>query len=311
MILCFRAGLASLAALALVAPSARAALFSDDFNDGLAATRWSIASQQESTALPTTGPDGSVNFAFDYSTLGVANPGGGSDTIGAFIQVNNTDQTGDEGETYVIYPTGQSFSGNFVLEADMFVWNDEGASGPGTTELGMAGAFLNNASPVAPYQWGTAGGPLAWIYSGEGGSTADLAKFREGNATATGYVAISDYNTYPANTIPGFETGVSGASGPAGSDPNGSWVKVRVESTGSMVKWYLNGALVDTYDNSGGFYTSGNIFLGTTDPFNSVNPAGGAIVDNVVVTIPEPAAAGLACVAGLALLATRQRRGIM
>jgi hypothetical protein len=288
-----------------------AVLFSEDFNDGNAATRWSTAVQTESTALPTTGPDGSVNFAFDYSTLGVPSAPGGSGTIGAFIQVNNTDQQGDEGETYIIFPNGQSFSGNFALTADMFVWNDGGASGAGTTELGMVGAFLNNGDPVAPYQWGTRGGPLAWIYSGEGGSTADLATFTEGNATSTGYAPLptppgADYNAVAAGSIPGFETGVSGAGGPAGDNASGSWVKVRIESVGSTINWYLNGALINSYDNSSGFYTAGNIFLGATDPFNSVNAGGGTIVDNINV-VPEPSTVMLCAICALAF-ANRLRR---
>jgi len=297
---------ASLALVLVLDSTSSAALLNEDFNDGAASSRWSVAVQTEATAEPTTGPDGSVDFAFDYSTLGIANPSGGADTIGAFIQVNNTDQVGDEGETYVIYPNGQSFSGKFFLEADMYVWNDGGASGSGTTELGMAGAFLDNNNPVAPYQWGTEGGPLAWIYSGEGGSSADLASFNEGDSTSTGYEAIADYGAWPANSIPGFETGVSGADGPAATSSSGSWVKVRVQSDGSTIGWYLNGALVDTYDNSGGFYTDGNIFLGTTDPFNSVNSDGGAIIDNVVVGIPEPGTLVLA-VLGLGLCPLRRR----
>jgi hypothetical protein len=288
--------------------SASAALLSEDFNDGAASTRWSVAVQTESTAEPTTLPDGSVNFAFDYSTLGIANPTGGADTIGAFIQVNNTDQTGDEGETYVIFPNGFNVSGKFVLKANMFVYNDEGVTGGGTTELGMAGVFLNNADPIAPYQWGSGGGPLAWIYSGEGGSTADLATFEEGAVGDTGYVALADYNTVPAGSIPGFETGASGASGPAGTNVSGAWVDVRIESDGTTINWFLNDALVDSYDNSGGFYTSGNIFLGTTDPFNSVNSGGGAIIDNVSVTVPEPSTVAMTAYAVLGLFAVGRRR---
>lgn len=280
-----------------------AATFSEDFNDGNAASRWSVASQIEATAASTTVPDGSVDFAFDYSTLGIANPNGGADTIGAFIQVNSTDQAGDEGESYIIFPTGLDFSGDFVLTADMFVYND-GLSG--STELGIAGLFLNNADPVAPYQWGARGGPLAWAYTGEGGSTADLAVFKEGNATTTGYAGIADYGALGVGDIPGFETGVPGALGPApATTPRGSWVKVRIESVGSVISWYLNGALIDSYDNSGGFYTSGNIFLGATDPFNSANAGGGVIVDNVVV--PEPATLVLAA-SGLCMLTLRKKR---
>lgn len=297
--------LAVAAAVLSTASIASAQLFSENFDDLNAGSRWSVAVQTESTADPSTGPDGSVNFAFDYSTLGIANPAGSGSTIGAFIQVNKTDQVGDEGETYIIFPTGFSVSGNFSLSADMFVWND-GLSG--TTELGMAGVFLNNANPVAPYQWGSEGGPLAWIYSGEGGSTADLATFREGTSTTTGYSAISDYNAVPADSIPGFETGVTGSSGPAGTDPSGSWVNVKIVSADSMLSWYLNDALVDTYDNTAGFYNEGNIFLGTTDPFNSANFGGGAIVENVVV-VPEPSTYALGLMGAIgAFFAMRRKK---
>jgi hypothetical protein len=293
--------------LAAAPCAARAAtLFSDDFNDGSAGSRWSVAVQTEATAEPSTLPDGSVNFNFDYGTLGIPAAPNGTGTTGAFIQVNNTDQVGDEGETYIVYPNGQNFTaGNFILTADMFVYNDQAA---GTTELGMAGGFLNNADPVAPYQWGSRGGPLAWAYTGEGGSTADLAVFKEGTASTTGYLGLNDYNNIPAGTIPGFETGAPGSLGPApASSPNGSWVEVKVESIGSVVNWYLNDALIDTYDNSGGFYTAGNVFLGATDPFNSSNAGGGTIIDNVVVSaVPEPASLSLLGAAGLALL--RRRR---
>jgi beta-glucanase (GH16 family) len=171
----------------------------------------------------------------------------------------------------------------------------------------MGGLFLNNGAPVAPYQWGTQGGPLAWVYSGEGGSTADLARFAEGNTSATGYQALGDYNTIAAGTIPGFETGIAGALGPAAApNVNGSWVKLRLEVDGTAVNWYLNGARVDTYDNSGGFYTSGNIFFGLTDPFNSSNAGNRFIVDNVVV-VPEPSTCALA-VLGLGGLWLRRRR---
>jgi hypothetical protein len=284
-----------------------AQLFSENFNDLNAATRWGSAFQLEATRDPSTIQDGLVNFAFDYSTLGIANPMGSGDTIGAAIGVNLTDQVGDEGETYIMYPLGQSFSGNFAFEADLFVYNDGAA---GTTELGISGLFLNNTTPVAPYQWGTEGGPLAWIYSGEGGSTADLARFAEGNASATGYQSIADYNTVAAGTIPGFQTGVSGSLGPAAApNANGSWVKTRVEVNGTTVSWYLNGALVDTYDNSGGFYSDGNIFFGLTDPFNSSNSGNRLIVDNVLVVIPEPStyALGALGLAGLWLLKRRRK----
>lgn len=282
---------------------ASAALLTEDFNDGQASTRWSSVSQQEGVH----GPDGSVDYAFDYSTLGIANPNGSSDTTGAFLQFNKTDQVGAEGESYSIYPNGFLVSGPFFVEADMFVYND---GNPGSTEHGMIGVFLDNANPVSPYEFGAVGGPLAWTYSGEGGDgSGDLGSFKEGDGSSTGYGALGNYNDVPAGTIPGFQTGADGPFGPA-APPNdrGSWVKTKIVSDGTTVSWFLNGALIDSYDNSGGFYTAGNILLGGMDVFNSSNAGNGVIVDNVVVGIPEPTALALAglSLAGLALGARRR-----
>lgn len=287
------------ASLLLGSGSAMGALFSEDFNDGLASTRWSVVSQQEGIH----GPDGSVDFSFDYSTLGIANPSGGSDTTGVFLQFNKTDQVGAEGESYSIYPNGQSFSGDIALELDMFVYNDGGS---GSTEHGMAGLFLDNLNPVSPYEFGADGGPLAWVYSGEGGDgSGDLGKYAEGGVGNTGYTGLGDYNGVPTGNIPGFQTGAPGSLGPS-APPNdrGAWVKVRIEVVGTTINWLLNGAVVDSYDNSGGFYTTGNILVGGMDVFNSSNGNNGVIIDNVVVT-PEPASLALLAVGGLAVLRRR------
>ena len=282
------------ASLLLGSGSAMGALFSEDFNDGLAASRWSVVSQQEGVV----GPDGSVDFNFDYSTLGIANPSGGSDTTGVFLQFNKVDDGPvNEGESYSIYPNGQSFSGDMALELDMFVYNDGGG---GSTEHGMAGLFLDNLGPVSPYEFGVAGGPLAWVYSGEGGDgTGDLGRYAEGNATSTGYTGLGDY--VDQATLPtGFDTSL----GPASTNARGAWVKVRIEVVGTTINWLLNGTVMDSYDNSGGFYTTGNILVGGMDVFNSANGNNGVIVDNVVVT-PEPASLALLTLGGLAVLRRR------
>jgi hypothetical protein len=276
-------------------------IFLDSFDDGAAASRWSVVSQQESTG--TAPPDGTVNFAFDYGSLGIPSPTGGATTTGVYIQVNNTDQAGNEGESYSIFPNAVDLPpGNWRIDADMYVYND---GNPGTTEFGMIGSYLNRSAPVSPYQFGTVGGPLAWKYSGEGGAASDLAAFKGGSPTATGYTPLNDYNNVPADTIPGFQTGSPGSLGPAGTNPRGNWVDVTLEKVGDTIGWYLNGVLVDSFDNSGGTYTTGTFLLGASDPFNSSSLGTGTIIDNVVVT-PEPAAPALLALASL--LALRRRR---
>ena len=282
------------ASLLLGSSTAMGSLYSEDFNDGLAATRWSVVSQQEGVH----GPDGSVDFAFDYSTLGLSNPAGGLDTTGVFLQFNKTDQVGDEGESYSIYPNGESFSGNFALDLDMFVYNDGGS---GSTEHGMAGLFLDNLNPVSPYEFGAVGGPLAWVYSGEGGDgSGDLGIYAEGDGSSTGYTGLGDYAAQ--GSLPsGFDASLGPAAPP---NDRGAWVDVRIEVVGTDINFLLNGTVVDTYDNSGGFYNTGNILIGGMDVFNSANGNNGVIVDNVVVT-PEPASVALLAIGGLAMLRRR------
>lgn len=284
-------------AAVLCATPAGAQLFSEDFNDGNAASRWSIVSQQEGVV----GPDGSVDFAFDYSTLGIANPSGGSDTIGVFLQFNkNDDGPVNEGESYSIFPNGKSFSGTFQVKMDMFVYNDGGG---GSTEHGMAGLFLDNNAPVSPYEFGADGGPLAWVYSGEGGDgSGDVGIYAEGGIGSTGYTALGDYSSGNFPLPPGF----SASLGPASTNPRGSWVDVEIRATPSTIQYLLNGTVIDTYDNSGGFYSAGNILVGGMDVFNSSNGNNGVVVDNVTVT-PEPATVGLA-LAALGGLALARRR---
>jgi hypothetical protein len=191
----------------------------------------------------------------------------------------------------------------------MIVYNEQ--TTPNATEYGMAGVFLDNANPVSPYQNGSSGGPLAWKYSGDGWTSSDLAIFREGTPTSSGYVSRGSYDSIPANSIPGFRTGMTSSRGPAPPDthPKGSWVKVRIESTGSTVKWLLNGTLVDAYDNTAGHYTAGNILIGCSDPFNTVGPQPtGVIVDNVVVGVPEPIGLIPAIVMELAVIALARSR---
>lgn len=290
--------LVCLAAVVWGMSPACSAIFVENFNDGLASTRWSVVSQQESSGMSP--PDGSVNFAFDYSALGISNPSHG-DTIGARIRTNLTNQPGNEGESFSIFPKDQTVSGRFFVELDMLVFNE--AVG-GQTEYGMVGVFLDNANPISPYQFGSKGGPLAWQYSGDGFTPDDLWVFKDGSGASTGAMSLGTYDSIPAGTIPGFETGISSARGsaPAATAVTGSWVKVRIESDGTTIKWRLNGAVIDSYDNSSGHYTSGNILIGGVDPFNSVSSAAtGVIVDNVVICVPEPPTVilALAAVAGL------------
>ena len=93
---------AGIVALGLAGHAQGQLIFSEDFDDGSAASRWtSPIVDAETSAF-----DGSVDYAYDYGALGVpAAPGGGAST-GVLMQVNLTDDTaGGEGESVGIIPT--------------------------------------------------------------------------------------------------------------------------------------------------------------------------------------------------------------
>jgi len=139
-----------------------------------------------------------------------------------------------------------------------------------------------------------------------------MNRMAEGSPVSTGYTFLYSCDAIPAGTIPGFETGITGAKGPSNDDENvdGSWVDVSLVSEGDSIGWYLNGVLMDTYDNSGGFYSTGEgmtFLLGIADPYNSVNAPSGVVIDNVALTVvPEPGSFALLGLGGLAML--RRRR---
>ncbi len=304
-----RGVMAGLAGLGLVALPATAQ-FSDDFDDGAAAGRWTapIVDSEFGTF------DGTVDFAFDYSTVGIAsapNSVGGT-TTGLFMEVNLTDDGSvDEGESIVVLPTviGSTIpAGDFSLTMDVFYVFDPSVSG--STEYGTFGVFAaapnapadNTINDDAPFRFGLSNGNgLAWQASGDAGSFTDLLRYEDpGNADAGSQTGLGAWDDLAPGSVPGVGTG-PGATGPAGD-----WVAVEISSTAGIVEWKFNGVTLDSFDNTGGTFSGGTPLLGYNDPFNS--SSGGRahyiVFDNVEL-IPEPATAALLGLGGLAMLRRR------
>ena len=97
-----------------------AAAQTETFDDGNAAARFSAPLVTlEQQAL---GPDSSVNYAFDYSTLGIApapNTTGGT-TTGISFGMNLTNQPGSEGESVGVTASALSLpTGDYTVNADL------------------------------------------------------------------------------------------------------------------------------------------------------------------------------------------------
>ena len=299
-----------LVSLLLIGATSAYGQFFEDWDDGNAATRWSAPI--ETLENPNIAFDGNVDYAYDYSVLGIPsapNSVGGT-TIGVGLETNLTLQTDDtefEGEGVGIVPLmGDLPDGDFRLTADAYMfWNFES----GSTEYLTIG--IHSGGTAAPVRFNIDNGDgLAWQFDGEGGSGTDILRFEGPNGSETGLGGWEDFDCatdpfnvgtgcYPGNQVPG---------------PVNRWIEVMVESIGGTVTLSVSGLEIDSYDNTAGNFSGGTLMLGQSDPFDSVNPddANGnsniVVFDNVRVTvIPEPSS-GLLLMLALGGLGIRRRR---
>ena len=171
-------------------------LFSDDFDTDSSAL-WKV-----NLADPA---NGSVIFAWDYSTVGVPAAPGGGGTKGMRMQCGNIIVSQD---AVSASPLGKSFTGDYRLKFDMWI-NYNGPmpdGGPGSTQNFDAGV-------------GTSGEGVVWLYSfpipADGvwfSATGDGADYLSPTHTPGG-----DYNAMIGDAIQNDDTGCY-AAGTAAPD---------------------------------------------------------------------------------------------
>ncbi len=291
-------------------------------NDFEATSAWNV-----NTGPATT--DSFVDTSFDYSAVGIPAAPGGSGTRGLKAYANHSASVfGGVSAS----PTGQSFSGDYVVNFDMWA-NVNGpfpAGGSGSTMLATMGLDTSGTSP----QW--AGGVQDSIWfaaTGDGNSSVDWRAYSP--AASTGYTAPSGvfaagtgtspdarnqshpyYASFGGNTAPAAQTTLyaqqTGTTlvGAAGME----WLPVEIRKSGGVVTWTVQGTLIATVLVSADTVNTGNnIFLGHGD--TNTGSSGDAndaallfsVYDNLSVTlIPEPTTLGL--LAGAGVLALRRRK---
>lgn len=272
-------------------------------------------------------PDASVTWAWDYSTMGIPsapNSTGGT-TLGAKFQANDGDTTA-AAAAINISPTGQSFTGDYVLRFDSWL-NSNGPfpeGGAGSTEFFTAG--VGTQGDDVQKSSGSASG--AWFAGdNEGQSGIDYRAYLntalEG-PTSTAYAASdsgeinrrSANNPYYHGTFPG------GQMAPAFQQANYpqqtgalkpgtlgfAWREVEISNIGNNVTWTIDGLRIATFNNP--TLTGSNVFVGHWDVFASIADNAElsfGVVDNLVVErIPEPASLVLLFVGTSGLLAIRR-----
>ena len=276
---------AGLFVAALPGLSAAQVLYTENFDDGTAASRWTTAQ---------TGGTNLANFAYDYSTAGIPTAPGGTGSTGLRFDTN----TGPTGAISAImaFPNGQNFTGNQTLSFNLW-FNVAGTAA--TTEHGVFG--LNHTSTAI--QTPTAGsgtipsvGPspngFDYAMSGDAGALRDLRTYANGleiYGTAAGYarnnlfVQTEDVNPYLFAYQPYLTS--------TAAMPANQWLNVAVTSYSGTALFQVNG---QTWARTTTATGTGNIMLGYMDLFTSVAPATiFGLYDNVTVSVAEPPATQL------------------
>jgi hexosaminidase len=243
-------------------------------------------------------------FGFDYSTVSYPTnipsaPHSGGTTKGLYLTVNK-DAVGAVAALN-LYPIGQSFSGNYSVQFDL--WLNYGRVA--TTEHALFGVNHSGQFTNQPLIQGSDG--LMFAIDGDGGASSasttarDYAVFQGGGMPlppvqlTTANMAFGpapllganfDNNdngfrtNFPSFAVGGFTT-VAGSAGLR-------WVTVQITQKDNLITYMLNNRIVCQYTNTT-VYTSGDIMLGYCDTFASIGDSNNfAIIDNVIVTPLAP-----------------------
>jgi hypothetical protein len=297
--------------------------FSDNFDVDHTAN-WSVF---------TLGPGVSdANFFFDYSSVGIpAAPNSGGTTLGLRLRANQLVAANTFPAGVSVSPIGQSFSGDYTLRFDMWFNFNGPAPGGGSGSTQISGAGIGTAGTSSQIGGGLIDS-INFGTSGEGGSSTDYRAY----ATAAQSSYQDTSGVYAAGNVAGvrnsshaYYAGFGGASAPAAQltlfpqqtgttavgAPGWAWRDVRIVKSGNIVTWSMDGLLLATVDaTTAGALGGGNILFNQYDINATASTDANAsallfgLIDNVVVTIPEPASGVLALLGGLGFYAAWRRR---
>lgn len=300
-----------------MAATGSAQLWMDDFDVDTSAN-WTV----------NNGPsDGTANFSFDYSTLGIsAAPNSGSTTRGLRLMAN---QTNGIFSGLSVSPTGKSFSGDYVLKADVWMSFNGPApvGGSGSTQFGGMG--IGSTGTVAQWPGGTVNG-VYFGATGDGNSSSDYRAYSSaaptryadtsgvyfaGNAAGSTNASHAYYAQFGGNSAPAAQVALfPQQTGTTGAGTQGwAWRDYQVEVRAGLATFSIDGLNIAQVDLSTVTIPGGNIVLLHSDT-NATSSTDVndflicTIFDNVRVdAVPEPAtmaALGL----GVAAVIRRRRK---
>jgi T5SS/PEP-CTERM-associated repeat protein len=249
-------------------------LYSDNFDTNSSAN-WIINQGASNNA---------ATFAFDYSVVGIpAAPNSGGTTLGLKLEANKPGTTGSI-TGISVSPLGQSFFGDYVLRADVWM-NFPGpfpAGGTGSTQITGMGVMTAGAAT----QHSAAGAAIDSIFfgaTGDGQTTADYrvyspaassngyqpasGVFAAGTSAGVQNASTSYYSQFSGTTAPAAQTSLYPTQTGTVSTgaPGMSWRDLRITKTGNTVRWHIDNLLIATVDTSSVTFGGNNFLLNQYD----------------------------------------------
>ena len=263
--------------------AAERTIFTDDFNVDSSAN-WGLMFWASNDI-----PDYTVDWAFDYSALGIPSAPGSQDldTHGVRIAVNKSEGTPTGAAAVNLYATNQTFTGDYALRFDMYLQY----STPATTEhtlfgINHSGLVTNrmNQSDTNATRASTRGADGIWIaVENDGSANREWSAYTSTNAANQPRQITNRTAAAVAGLIPSPPYAVAGSPGNLASSTNKTWAAVELSQVGDVITLTVNGNLIYRITNTFGF-NSGTIMIGHNDQFDSVgSPDTFTIFDNVRV----------------------------
>jgi hypothetical protein len=263
-------------------------VFTENFNVDTASNNWAVMFWASNNI-----PDYSVDWAFDYSTLGIpAAPGSaGADTRGVRVTVNKTEPTGGGAAAVNLYPTNRTFSGDYALRFDLYLQYNT----PATTEHALAGinhsGLLTNRVNRSDVPGNSArGADGIWVaIENDGSANREWGAYTSTNAGSQPHLITNRTAAAVASLVTSPPYSVAGSPGNNISTANKAWADVELSQVGDTVTLRVNKNLIYRITNTFGF-NSGTIMIGHNDQFDSVGSTDTfAIFDNVrVISLGSP-----------------------
>jgi len=260
-------------------------LYTENFNDGNASSRW--------TTSPSGNPNYAINYAYDYVAAGIPLAPSGTSSTGLWMKANTT---GSQVGSVMAFPTGQNFSGNQTLSFDLWF----GVSGSvATTEFGIFGLMHTSTSSQVPTNTtgttpsiGPSPNGVDYALTGDTGASRDVRVYVSGTeqvGNAGGYARnttlIQEQQNAPYNFA--YYPFLTSTNAMAANQ----WLKVAVTAYSGTTLFQVNGQTWARMANTTG---TGNIMLGYMDIFTSVSGTGMfGLYDNVQVSVAQAPATQL------------------